>query len=218
MLSTGLNGTKQSDYYINYLFGKKRAFWSFPKLLPLIHSGPFVVSANPHPSKPSTHSNSTLLLPHRAHIHFHPLETEPMSEMASDSSSSPEPEPVLAVPDPVRILVETSTHLVPGRLHGERVQRMRNVICQYHWRRDFDDGKDRCYVYGLGGKGPGGGGGGGQPRVCFFMVDSGETASRNENPPILRYRWTGEDLVYIRRALPAVVVAKLKEYPFMGRS
>ncbi|TRX96867.1 hypothetical protein FHL15_002173 [Xylaria flabelliformis] len=138
-------------------------------------------------------------------------------ETDSDASSSSEPEPVLGVPDPVRILVETTTHLVPGELYSERINGMRNVICHYHWGRAFDDATDRCYVYGLGGaddlrseRD--------QSRVCFFLVDSGETLSERENPPVLRYRWTGKKLVYIRRALPAVVVAKLKEYPFMRRA
>ncbi|KAI1733806.1 hypothetical protein F4680DRAFT_440403 [Xylaria scruposa] len=138
-------------------------------------------------------------------------------ETDSDASSSSEPEPVLGVPDPVRILVETTANLVPGQLYPERVEGMRNVICRYHWGRDFDEAKDRGYVYGLGGadrlrseRD--------QSKVCFFLVDSGETMSERENPPVLRYRWTGKKLVYIRRALPAVVVAKLKEYPFMRRA
>ncbi|KAI0453610.1 hypothetical protein F5B21DRAFT_478613 [Xylaria acuta] len=146
------------------------------------------------------------------------------TETASDASSSPEPEPVLGVPDPVRILVETATHLVPGDGCSEKIKRMRNAICQHHWNRDFDDEEDWCYVYGLGGSSGGRdrgvlkSGEGERDRVCFFLVDSGQTSSRNENPPILRYRWTGEELVYIRRAVPAVVVAKLKEYPFMRRA
>ncbi|KAI0442304.1 hypothetical protein F4803DRAFT_519601 [Xylaria telfairii] len=135
------------------------------------------------------------------------------TETDSDASSSPEPEPVLGVPDPVRILVETATHLVPGHVYTERVKCMRNIICQHHWSRDFDSEKDRCYVYGLGGVQLNSEGERG--RVCFFLVDSGQTSSKNENPPMMRYRWTGKHLVYIRRALPAVVVAKLKEYPFM---
>ncbi|KAI1747315.1 hypothetical protein F4782DRAFT_521509 [Xylaria castorea] len=139
-------------------------------------------------------------------------------ETASDVSSSPEPEPVLGVPDPVRILVETATHLVPGQLYPEKLEGMRNVICRHHWDRDFDHEIDRCYVYGLGGAGDLKSGRGGQGRACFFLVDNGETMSERENPPVLRYRWTGKELVYIRRALPAVVVAKLKEYPFMRRA
>ncbi|KAI0469475.1 hypothetical protein F4859DRAFT_486771 [Xylaria cf. heliscus] len=139
------------------------------------------------------------------------METESASNTSSDSDS----ELVLGVPDPVRILVETATHLVPGSFSSDKVERMRNVICQHHWRRDFDGGTDRCYVYGVGGDDPTRGRAeGDRGRVCFFLVDSGETTSRNENPPILRYRWTGKKLIYIRRALPAVVVAKLKEYPF----
>ncbi|KAI8945687.1 hypothetical protein F4801DRAFT_112631 [Xylaria longipes] len=142
------------------------------------------------------------------------------TETASDSSSSPEPEPVLGVPDPVRILVETATHLVPGQLYSERIEHMRNVICRHHWGRGFDGERDRCYVYGLGGgdRSDSRSGQGQRGRVCFFLVDSGQTSSRNENPPVLRYRWTGTKLVYIWRALPAVVINKLKEYPFMRPS
>lgn len=114
------------------------------------------------------------------------------TETASDTSSSPEPEPVLGVPDPVRILVETVTHLVPGHVYPERVKCMQNIVCQHHWGRDFDDEKDRCYVYGLGGRQQSGEGERGH--VCFFLVDSGQTSSKNENPPIMRYRWTGKEL------------------------
>ncbi|KAJ2977211.1 hypothetical protein NUW58_g7881 [Xylaria curta] len=48
-----------------------------------------------------------------------------------------------------------------------------------------------------------------------LYADTGSTASRWENPPIIRYQWDGESLVYIRRSLPAHVLVKLREYPFM---
>jgi len=34
-----------------------------------------------------------------------------------------------------RILVQTKTHLVPGDDYGDRLQRMRNIICQHQWKR-----------------------------------------------------------------------------------
>ncbi|KAI0549772.1 hypothetical protein F4679DRAFT_250991 [Xylaria curta] len=123
-------------------------------------------------------------------------------ETDSDASSSSEPEPVLGVPDPVRILVETTANLVSGQLYEERVEGMRNVICQYHWGRDFDDAKDRGYVYGLGGAAGDLRNAREQSKVCFFLVDSGETMSERENPPVLRYRWTGKKL-YVLRLLEA---------------
>ncbi|KAF5008061.1 hypothetical protein FDECE_5644 [Fusarium decemcellulare] len=49
---------------------------------------------------------------------------------------------------PVRILVQTATHLVPGDLYPERLQRMQDIIYQYHWNRDFDHRQDRFYAHG----------------------------------------------------------------------
>ncbi|KAI0199210.1 hypothetical protein F4808DRAFT_217461 [Astrocystis sublimbata] len=180
------------------------------------------------------------------------MDTEPAADQdANSSSSSDSDDPVLGVPDPVRILVETSTHLVPAPVPSdneisssslarfltesaarreESIARMRDIICQYHWSRDFDGETDRCYVYGFSADVRGRSesrsrsdeaqrdeSGNRGDNVCFFMVDSGETVSERESPPVLRYRWTGKKLVYIRRALPAVVVKKLREYPFMRK-
>lgn len=105
-----------------------------------------------------------------------------------DVPSSSAPGPVEAT-GPIRILVQTETHLVPGDLYPEKIELMRNIICQHHWNRDYDRHRDRCYVHG--------GEFGYSHRVCYFLVDSGSTLSATENPPILWYRWMGDSLLEI---------------------
>lgn len=88
---------------------------------------------------------------------------------------------------PVRILVQTVTGLVPGDLYPERIQLMRNIICQHHWNRDYDFRQERCQVrhgdFGF------------DNRICYFLLDSGINLSSLEDVPILWYRWTGESLL-----------------------
>lgn len=95
-----------------------------------------------------------------------------------------ESNPPLQHPGPVRILVQTVTNLVPGNDYGQRVEYIRNLICQHHWNRDFDWNKDRWNVYGDQF--------GYENRKCYFLVDHGEST---ENPPILWYQWTGKSLL-----------------------
>ncbi len=51
---------------------------------------------------------------------------------------------------PVRVLVQTQTHLVPGDRSagfGEREDAMVNLICQHVWQRDFDKFRERDWNY-----------------------------------------------------------------------
>ena len=96
---------------------------------------------------------------------------------ASKSERSPEP--------PVRILVQTLTHLVPGNDSFERTDLILNRICQHHWNCDFSAPKFRWASYNT------------QfafnNRRCFFLIDYGESQN-DDDVPILFYEWTGDTL------------------------
>ncbi|KAK0764334.1 hypothetical protein N5P37_003733 [Trichoderma harzianum] len=109
----------------------------------------------------------------------------------------------LQYPGPVRILVQTVTSLVPGNDYWQRILYIRNIICQYHWNRDFDWDKDRWNSYGDDF--------GYENRNCYFLIDHGESA---EDPPILRYKWTGKLLIAIPEPLPEEIQSKLEKHPF----
>ncbi|KAK4032234.1 hypothetical protein C8A01DRAFT_41327 [Parachaetomium inaequale] len=52
---------------------------------------------------------------------------------------------------PVRILVQTTTHLVPGDKSmgfGERVDGMVKLICHHVWQRDYDPLRERQWMHG----------------------------------------------------------------------
>ena len=94
-------------------------------------------------------------------------------------------EPIKDSGDILRILVQTKTDLVPGNGYEERVENMRNLICQHHWKRDFDEHQDRWNVYGQQF--------GYERRTCYFLVDHGYLEPPGE-PPTLWYRWTRDSL------------------------
>ncbi|POR31237.1 Uncharacterized protein TPAR_08559 [Tolypocladium paradoxum] len=122
--------------------------------------------------------------------------------------SVPQEEPGDLSARPLRILVQTKTNLVPGNDYAERVEFMRNLICQHHWNRDFDWHQDRWNAYGDEF--------GYENRSCYFLIDHCHGESP-DNPPVLWYKWTGKSLIAIQQALPAKIQAKLKEYPFSRR-
>ncbi|KAL6698027.1 hypothetical protein J3F84DRAFT_406364 [Trichoderma pleuroticola] len=117
-----------------------------------------------------------------------------------------EPNPLLQYPGPVRILVQTVTSLVPGNDYGQRIDHIRNIVCQYHWNRDFDWDKGRWNSYGDQF--------GYENRNCYFLIDHGESP---ENPPVLWYKWTGKSLIAIQEPLPEEIQSKLERYPFTRR-
>lgn len=88
---------------------------------------------------------------------------------------------------PVRIVVQTKTHLVPGKDYYKRTDFMLNLICQQHWHRDMQFGpqSDRWDLYG--------GMFGYDNRDCFFPLDHGK-ADDDDAVPVLRYHWTGDRL------------------------
>jgi hypothetical protein len=91
---------------------------------------------------------------------------------------------------PVRVLVQTRTHLVPGDKSndfGERISTMEHKICQHVWQRDLDCRRERGWQYGctfaL------------HDVECWFLVDNhgpdpGPAATAD--PPVLT--WTGTEL------------------------
>lgn len=85
---------------------------------------------------------------------------------------------------PVRILVSTATHLVPGDGFFERTEFMRNLISQYHWCHDFDRDRDRFEAYNATF--------GYDNRKCYFLLDHGQSPDGNDEiVPVLWYKWTG---------------------------
>lgn len=98
------------------------------------------------------------------------------------------------VDSPVRVLVQTQTHHVPGDKsteYGERYDAMLNLICQHVWQRDFDKFRERHWNYhchfAL------------DNVECWFLIDHyGPDQSPAPDPPIIWYRWTGTELfVYL---------------------
>ncbi|KAL2214247.1 hypothetical protein CC79DRAFT_1363023 [Sarocladium strictum] len=110
--------------------------------------------------------------------------------------------------EPVRILVQTVTQLVPGNDYAQRVQYMQNLICQHHWNRDFDRNQDRWNVYGHHFSY--------ENRNCYFLIDHGSRESPKD-PQVLWYKWTGEALILMQQTLPADVQRVLKDYPFSNQ-
>lgn len=100
-----------------------------------------------------------------------------METTISNTERPPEP--------PVRILVQTLTHLVLGNDSYERTMSILNRVCQYHWNCDFSVPKFRWASYNAEFAF--------NNRRCFFLVDHGESQNDDE-VPVICYQWTGETL------------------------
>lgn len=91
---------------------------------------------------------------------------------------------------PVRILVQTKTHLVPGDKSTdswERIERMVKLICHLVWQRDFDKLRERKWLYGCEFAF--------DNRPCWFLIDHhGPDPEPIPDPPVVWYTWTGTDL------------------------
>lgn len=92
------------------------------------------------------------------------------------------PEGTLFSSEPKRILVQTKTHLVPGKDFDEKLMFMLDRICQHHWRRDYDLDQDRWTTHGCRFGYPN--------RTCYFLLDNGECTNDNKIE-ILWYEFTG---------------------------
>ncbi|KAI1124635.1 hypothetical protein F5Y10DRAFT_24338 [Nemania abortiva] len=108
---------------------------------------------------------------------------------------------------PVRILVSTATHLVPGDEYFTKTDFMRNLVCQHHWDHDFEWDHDRFTAYNAEF--------GYDNVACYFLIDHGQSSNATKDGvPILWYRWTGKSLVPIRESLPSRIRKRLKKIPF----
>jgi hypothetical protein len=88
---------------------------------------------------------------------------------------------------PVRILVSTATHLVPGDGFFARTAFIGNLISQHLWNHDFEWGRDRFEAYNAKF--------GYDNHSCYFLIDHGQSPDDNDDAvTILWYRWTGETL------------------------
>lgn len=103
------------------------------------------------------------------------------------------PPPRAFQPSPLRVLVQTLTHLVPSDgvyaddLWFDKSVSMVNRICRYHWKCRLGPGI-RWYGHGTEF--------GYNKRRCFFLFDCGK-ADNDADVPILCYKWTGESLYVV---------------------
>jgi hypothetical protein len=83
---------------------------------------------------------------------------------------------------PTRILVQTKTHLVPGKDFDDKLMFILDRICQQHWSRDYDLAQDRWSTHGCRY--------GVRNRTCYFVLDNGECTNDNDIE-VLWYLFTG---------------------------
>ncbi|KAK3898756.1 hypothetical protein C8A05DRAFT_47009 [Staphylotrichum tortipilum] len=109
---------------------------------------------------------------------------------------------------PVRVLVQTRTHLVPGDKSDQwRGVKMQDLICQQVWKRDFDKFRERAWNYHCHWA---------IDNVeCWFLVDHhGPDPTLPPDPPVIWYRWTGTEFVMVHDPLPRRVRREFRHYPF----
>ncbi|KAL2171279.1 hypothetical protein VTG60DRAFT_3385 [Thermothelomyces hinnuleus] len=131
-------------------------------------------------------------------------------------SSSTDDTPLAQHGTPLRVLVQTKTHLIPGDQSadfGQRFRVMQNLICQHIWRRDFDRTRERIWSKGEFAL---------DDHDCWFLVDyhgAGRDPAEDRDPPdpdppMLWYNWTGTELLAVRDPLPHKVRREIQHYPF----
>jgi hypothetical protein len=115
-----------------------------------------------------------------------------MESSSLEAKEPKKPETPLLQPSPVRILVQTLTHLVPmdgvapkNDPASDKLISMLHRICQFQWNCKYTAGVHRWYTYGDEF--------GYNNRLCFFLIDYG-TTSNDDDVPTLCYEWTGESL------------------------
>lgn len=102
--------------------------------------------------------------------------------------------PIVLTPSPMRVLVQTLTHLVPsdnlianGEPYGDKLFSMLDRTCNHVWDYPFEPGLQRWYSYGDEF--------GYNNRVCFFLLDYGDAPDgKDEEVPIQCLTWDGEKL------------------------
>ncbi|OJZ85807.1 hypothetical protein ASPFODRAFT_46874 [Aspergillus luchuensis CBS 106.47] len=127
---------------------------------------------------------------------------------------NPTPPPTLS-PSPIRVLVQTLTHLVPStnqagekNIYDDKLFTMLDTICQHTWKCDFDGHVHRWYTYGDEF--------GYSHRMCFFLIDYGTAPGGDDSKgPIVCYEWDGSKFIDKPQILQFEdVQAELKSVPF----
>ncbi|GKZ31581.1 hypothetical protein AbraIFM66950_000156 [Aspergillus brasiliensis] len=130
------------------------------------------------------------------------------------SNRDPPPPPALS-PSPIRILVQTLTHLVPStdqasdkNIYDDKLFTMLDRICQHIWNCDFDGDVHRWYTYGDEF--------GYSHRMCFFLIDYGTAPDGDDSKvPIVCYEWDGSNFMAKSQILQFEdVQAELNNVPF----
>ena len=86
---------------------------------------------------------------------------------------------------PIRILVQTKTHLVPGNDYFEKKLFILDATSNRHLNRNYIPEKDRHYTRGAQFGYP--------DHRCYFLLDHGQ-ASNDDEVPVMGYEWTGNTL------------------------
>ncbi|KAI1099037.1 hypothetical protein F4804DRAFT_349688 [Jackrogersella minutella] len=84
---------------------------------------------------------------------------------------------------PMRVAVQTKTHLVPGDDFYDRCQKINNLICQHLWNQDHEYTKYRWSIYRAEFAF--------HNRTCYFFLDHCRT--NNDEPPVSWYKWKGTE-------------------------
>lgn len=107
-----------------------------------------------------------------------------METTTSNPEDSAPQDPLQDLGEPVRVLVQTWTHLIPKYKYRDRILLMSELICKHHFKCRLD-GRQRLGHYGVRLDG--------ENRRCYFLVDYGESLN-DDDVPIISYEWTGESL------------------------
>ncbi|KAI5859767.1 hypothetical protein GGS23DRAFT_259632 [Durotheca rogersii] len=107
---------------------------------------------------------------------------------------------------PLRVVLQTKTHLVPGDEFSERCRNMKNLICRHLWDRDFDHRRDRWSSH-LANFGY-------DNRTCYFLLDHGQCTGGEAAVPVLWFKWTGTSFVAVQKPLPHRFRLELERRPF----
>ncbi len=88
---------------------------------------------------------------------------------------------------PVRVLVQTGTHLISDDRDQWREGKMQDLICQHVWGRDFHKFRERGWNYHCHWTI--------NSSECWFLVDHhGPGPTPPPDPPLIWYQWTRAEL------------------------
>ncbi|KAG8166814.1 hypothetical protein KVR01_002503 [Diaporthe batatas] len=115
---------------------------------------------------------------------------------------------------PVRVLVQTYTHLVPGEARPDKLEFLRKTIAKRVLKMRHNKSTAYMHVYDDLFAIPG--------RQCFFLYDYASTPIGDDivddEIPILWYRWSGDKMMALNQKPPKRIRRTIREdYPFMIR-